>query len=203
MPGGSSENSIGTLKTGELTMKSGSKVIIKVTNPQKDMLVVSGALKLENVHLQVMQRGGAAFAEGDSIIIFSATKGISVTGEVTVASFGLPESLTWDVSGIATSGSIKVAQKQEEPEQPEEPEEPEEPTGVDAPLANPLAAWSQSGTLYVSGLTAGKPWQVYSISGTLVHQSIATADKEEVGLNLSDGMYIVVQEKNRVKVLLR
>jgi len=41
-----------------------------------------------------------------------------------------------------------------------------------------LRAWTQNGALYVSGLTAGKPWHVYNLYGQLICTGIA-AEKVE------------------------
>jgi len=70
----------------------------------------------------------------------------------------------------------------------------------DVQLAKTLKAWTQNGLLHISGLTIGKLWTVYNISGLLVRQSIAT--KEEACLMLPvKGVYVIVSGTNRVKVV--
>jgi hypothetical protein len=62
-----------------------------------------------------------------------------------------------------------------------------------------LKASVQSGALYVSGLTAGRPWSVYNIFGQLVYQGVALGDRADIPLH-SHGMYIVRCGDNAVKV---
>jgi hypothetical protein len=58
------------------------------------------------------------------------------------------------------------------------------------PAAPSLKAWMQDGLLHVSGLTAGQPWSLYTISGALVHRSIADSHEATVRLT-ARGVYIV------------
>ena len=75
------------------------------------------------------------------------------------------------------------------------------PTGIDNPLkTNPLKAWVNNGSLHVAGLVAGKAWQIYSVSGMLLYQKIAASEEEKVSMS-EQGVYIVVQEENSVKVV--
>jgi len=66
-----------------------------------------------------------------------------------------------------------------------------------------LNAWIHDGTLYVSGLTPGKPWRIYNILGTLIYQGIAT-DVVETGrapsLRIGRGIYIIMSEGEAVKI---
>ncbi|GHV50023.1 hypothetical protein FACS1894181_10020 [Bacteroidia bacterium] len=73
-------------------------------------------------------------------------------------------------------------------------------TGIDSPQANALKAYVQNGTLHVSGLTAGKTWSIYSISGALVYQSVAHEDKADTNLGIR-GVYIVTSGNAAVKVV--
>jgi len=59
------------------------------------------------------------------------------------------------------------------------------------PNANTLNARMQNGTLHINGLTAGKTWSIYTISGTLVKQSVASGIDANVNLNIPRGIYIV------------
>jgi len=63
-----------------------------------------------------------------------------------------------------------------------------------------LAAWMQNGTLHVSGLTAGKSWSVYDVSGKLVSQGIANSEKADIPL-FESGVYLVSSGDNTVKVI--
>jgi hypothetical protein len=65
--------------------------------------------------------------------------------------------------------------------------------------ANGLKAYAQNSTLYVSGLMAGELWSVYNASGTLIYQSIATGDKDEVALP-GRGIYIVHRGNDVIKI---
>jgi hypothetical protein len=68
---------------------------------------------------------------------------------------------------------------------------------------SPLRAWTQNGILHVSGLTAGKPWSIYSISGTLIYRGVATDDVETLhAASLqTHGVYIMKYGSQTVKVL--
>ena len=75
------------------------------------------------------------------------------------------------------------------------------PTGMDdIPQAKPLKAYMRNGRLHVEGLTAGKSWSVYSVSGTPVYQGKATGEEADVSLTVR-GVYIVVSEGRSVKAV--
>jgi len=72
-------------------------------------------------------------------------------------------------------------------------------TGIDnVNQATGLKAWIENGTLHVSGLTAGKPWSVYNVTGILIYRGVATGD-EATQLLTSRGVYIVQSETGTVK----
>ena len=72
---------------------------------------------------------------------------------------------------------------------------------VKSPAERALKAWTgKNGQLHVSGLTVGKLWSVYDISGLLIHQSRATDEQSEINLAVK-GVYIVVSGAERVKVV--
>jgi len=74
-------------------------------------------------------------------------------------------------------------------------------TGIDeTSQTKALRAWVQNGALHVDGLTEGKPWSVYNISGSLIYQNIADSNEAEISLPVR-GMYIVTSEKVSVKVM--
>jgi hypothetical protein len=68
------------------------------------------------------------------------------------------------------------------------------------PQTNPLKAWVQNGRLYVSGLTAGKPWRVISLSGVPLRISMADSEEADISLPVVQGVYIVQSENRTVKV---
>ncbi|GHU62265.1 hypothetical protein FACS1894123_02900 [Bacteroidia bacterium] len=63
-----------------------------------------------------------------------------------------------------------------------------------------LKAYVQNGTLHVGGLTAGKQWAVYNLSGALVYNGIAGNDEADVSLSVR-GVYIVKSGNKTVKVM--
>jgi len=72
--------------------------------------------------------------------------------------------------------------------------------GDEIPPVNPLTAWVHNETLYVSGLTPGKVWRLFSVSGALVQQGVAERDVVEIPLK-TQGVYIIQSEDNTVKVV--
>jgi len=75
-------------------------------------------------------------------------------------------------------------------------------TGIEnVSQATGLKAWIENGTLHVGGLTAGEKWSVYTISGTLLHQGIATGDPATLNAtSLQRSVYIIKSENKTVKV---
>jgi len=74
-------------------------------------------------------------------------------------------------------------------------------TGINEILqTNPLKVWAANGMLRVAGLSEGKEWSVYSISGALVYQSVASGNEIAIPLN-AQGVYIVTSENRVVKVV--
>ena len=63
-----------------------------------------------------------------------------------------------------------------------------------------LKAWVNNGQLYVTGLTEGKTWSIYTASGHLVYRNVAVNSEEYVTLSAS-GMYIIQSENNSIKVM--
>ena len=77
-------------------------------------------------------------------------------------------------------------------------------TGDDAMTSPSLKAYAQGGTLYVSGLTAGRPLSVYSISGTLIYQTASPMGGVGGGFSLplpGRGIYIVTDGTASVKAV--
>ncbi|MCL2100537.1 MAG: InlB B-repeat-containing protein, partial [Fibromonadales bacterium] len=71
------------------------------------------------------------------------------------------------------------------------------------PNAGMLNARIQNGTLHLNGLSAGKTWSVYSVNGTLVHQSIASGTEASVKLNVASGVYFVKSNGQVLKLVNR
>ena len=73
-------------------------------------------------------------------------------------------------------------------------------TGIDNPQASLLKAYIQNGILHVNGLTAGKPWSVYNMTGICVYQDIAKDEKADFILPVR-GVYVVTSGNQPVKVV--
>ena len=72
---------------------------------------------------------------------------------------------------------------------------------IKAPGAKPaLQAYASNGILYVSGLQAGKPLNVYNLAGQLVYTGVAKAAELQLALP-GVGVYIVVSGGQTVKVV--
>ncbi|MDR1200353.1 MAG: hypothetical protein LBL58_01820, partial [Tannerellaceae bacterium] len=74
------------------------------------------------------------------------------------------------------------------------------PTGIESPQSKSLKVSIQNGILHLSGLTQGKPWSIYNISGIQVYQNIAKSDEEYITLPVR-GAYIVKSGKDTIKVI--
>jgi hypothetical protein len=66
-----------------------------------------------------------------------------------------------------------------------------------------LSAWMKDGTLFVSGLTPGKPWRIYNLAGSLLHQAIAVDDVATLSAMYlrNRGVHIVQSEGKSIKVM--
>jgi hypothetical protein len=73
-------------------------------------------------------------------------------------------------------------------------------TGIDDLEAQAFKAYVKEGLLHVSGLTSGKPWEVYNIAGAIVYRSVANGDEANVSLFVR-GTYIVRSEGKTLKVV--
>jgi hypothetical protein len=75
-------------------------------------------------------------------------------------------------------------------------------TAIDEIGRSQLRAWTQNGTMYVSGLTAGQLLSVYNITGTLIYRDAATPDSSSWKLVLpSRGVYMICSENTVIKVV--
>jgi len=75
-------------------------------------------------------------------------------------------------------------------------------TGIDNPQEKTLKAWIQNGTIHVSGLSEGKIWRIFSLTGKLIYQGVAASEVEtwHAGSLQAHGIYIVSSEKETVKL---
>jgi hypothetical protein len=74
-------------------------------------------------------------------------------------------------------------------------------TGTEASAqAKTLSAHTRNGRLYVTGLTAGQPWRIYSITGQLVVNKTAVTGEAELSLP-ARGVYIVQSGKKSIKIV--
>jgi hypothetical protein len=69
----------------------------------------------------------------------------------------------------------------------------------------PLRAWVADGILHIGGLTGGETYRIYTISGTLVYQGIATSNDVVVRARhaspLPNGTYIIQSENKSTKIV--
>jgi len=133
------------------------------------------------------------------------TLGGTPTPTVTIATLPSTSLITWnpdtkklDIATGLTEGTYVVTLTAESTAGTSEPHtftltviRGSTPTIAVVPNANTLNARMQNGTLHISGLTAGKTWSIYTISGTLVKQSVASGTDANVNLNIPRGVYIV------------
>ena len=65
-----------------------------------------------------------------------------------------------------------------------------------------IKAWTQNGTLYVKGLTVGKPWYIYNLYGQLIYTVIAAnGDTVEIRLSVK-GLYIIQSGNGTTKLMV-
>jgi hypothetical protein len=75
------------------------------------------------------------------------------------------------------------------------------PTSVESlPSAPQLKAWTHGSTLYVSGLTAGRTWSVYAVSGALVYCDTSPSGGEANITLPTRGVYIIQSGNTAIKV---
>jgi hypothetical protein len=79
---------------------------------------------------------------------------------------------------------------------------------AEALCATSLRAWVQDDILHIEGLTIGKTYRIYTISGMLVHQGIAKSDIETWNSTSNTGaarnastVYIIQSENKSVKIV--
>jgi len=62
-----------------------------------------------------------------------------------------------------------------------------------------LRAWQHNGLLHVTGITPGETLSIYSLSGALVYQNVATSDETDISLKVK-GVYILKAGDKTIKV---
>jgi hypothetical protein len=124
----------------------------------------------------------------------------SVNGQPAVATYGVTEVDTYVITAIFTVAN---------PETHNTPASMTATLTITPPIGihnisqtGALIAWTQNGKLHVSGLIAGEKWNVYTLAGTLIYNSIATSDKAEISLQ-TRGAYIIKTEDKIVKVIFK
>jgi len=63
-----------------------------------------------------------------------------------------------------------------------------------------LKAWFNNGTLYVSGLTPGKLWNVYNLYGQLIYSGLANGNEVKIPLQ-ERGVYIIQSGSQTIKTV--
>ena len=63
-----------------------------------------------------------------------------------------------------------------------------------------LRAWFNNGVLYVTGLTPGKPWSVYSLYGQLIYTGITDGNEAKIPLP-ERGVYIIQSGETVIKTI--
>ena len=75
------------------------------------------------------------------------------------------------------------------------------------PFSQNLTAFVQNGDLYISGLTPGEKWYIYSISGIMVYEDIAVTHSVETRNALSQqlptGIYIIKSGTKTTKIIIK
>ena len=64
-----------------------------------------------------------------------------------------------------------------------------------------LKVYASNGLLTISGLQAGKPISIHSISGQIVYKGVAKAETEQIPMNVT-GIYIVTSENQTIKAII-
>jgi len=66
----------------------------------------------------------------------------------------------------------------------------------------PLKAWARNGLLHITGLVVGETLSIYTATGVLVYQNIATSDEADIPLH-AQGMHLVWQGERTIKVVFQ
>ena len=73
---------------------------------------------------------------------------------------------------------------------------------ADLQSVRPLTAYSHNNKLYINGLTPGQSWQVYTLTGLLIHTGIAKNENAEIPLS-EKGLYIITNGKKTLKITVK
>jgi hypothetical protein len=145
-------------------------------------ILVAIALNLQSQHLYVLPIGGEqvafAFEHKPKITFGNGTKTIQSTAKTE----------TYQLANVQNL-SFKFNQ-------------PTNVRDLDKHVGSPLRAWVANDVLYIAGLTIGKPYRIYSISGTLVHYGIAKSDVATWnGTRNAPTIYIIHSENQSLKII--
>jgi hypothetical protein len=145
------------------------------------------AAYLANLINQLLQGTGFTVTPGD-IVVFSftpATAGDSALPAGTNGVFGFRVTPSGTYGSAYNTGTITATRVGNE--------------GIATPS---LKAWTIDGTLHVSGLTAGAPLSVYSLTGIQIYSGVALDVETQCITSLpARGVYIVTDGKTVVKVV--
>jgi hypothetical protein len=146
----------------------------------------TGSLETGILTLTLSGEDAGAFTSSSATI-----NSIPVNGEADFTftpSFGLDNDETYTVTLTVSGEDIE----------PVELRIDYSPTGNDRLPVKPFKAWMRGATLHVSGLTVGRMWNVYSISGILLHSSIADSDEADITLP-AHGIYVITSDGKSIK----
>ena len=195
-----------TLTRNATTLLTGEILGVIVATPYEATPVKQIELLVQNnLMIQIINTGNTATGEltlalsGENADVFTLpatlVSSLAVGGDNTITLIpdaGLSPGIYTATLTVSAEGidpvSVDIIYKVEE-------------TGInDVSNAKTLKAWTGNGQLHVSGLTAGKLWSVYDVSGLLIHQSRAIEERAEINLT-AQGVYVVVSGSERVKVV--
>jgi len=162
---------------GNLTL-NGGVIDMDLTNGKTPKITVGGAVSATGTNTFKIT-ADAAIA---NYVLMQAASGITST---TPYALNMPASMSGTLSVQSPTKLLLNAQS----------------TGIDdVGQETGLKAWIESGILHISGLTAGETWNVYSVTGVLVHHGVAT-DIDVTASLPAHGVYIVQSGNSTVKVV--
>jgi hypothetical protein len=116
--------------------------------------------------------------DADGNVVTQSGNGVAVVS-ARVRILYINEDITLSLSGIAPVGNAAVVGK------------------------TPLKAWTVGYTLHIGGIPQGESFEVYSLTGVLLHSAQATGNTVQQVRLPSSGAYIVKTHNQSLKVLLR
>jgi len=211
LPGGLALSAAGAI-TGTPTAAGTFNFTVKATNSEGN---VQKALSIIVVEPTPPTITTTTLAQGETETEYSATLEATGTQPITweKVSGNLPDGLTLNtttgvISGTpTTAGTFDFTIKATNIAGFNEKAlsiviTPPTPIIAGIPKVNTLKALAQNGILRLSGLTAGKTWSVYTVSGTLVNTGVASGTEANLNLNAS-GVYLIKSNGQTIKVVNR